>query len=292
MTATFEFDRLLESVLDADGPQAVPPTVVEAALTKSRAFKQRRPRVSALDRQAWPARHGPLRSGSRTIPSPLARVLLMALIATALIALGVVGSALLREPSVPKQLNSTFVHHFEYAMPADSAMRLSATSRFDMVAWVDGPDVWPIASDEEAVGGVHEPQPGQVRGVVVGSAVEPWSHGAEGRFMLRTAPAEFLADLRDTAGSDMGVISATRLDGRPALTATLVGTGGSDIHVTGRMLGPAGVFVQVTMPSRLVVSEVDGSTIFILTWARTAQELERWLPFADEFVESIHFVPD
>ena len=37
---TFEFDRLLASVLDADGPQAVPPTVVEAALTKSRAFKQ------------------------------------------------------------------------------------------------------------------------------------------------------------------------------------------------------------------------------------------------------------
>ena len=39
MTATFEFDRLLESVLDADGPQTVPPTVVEAALTQSRAHQ-------------------------------------------------------------------------------------------------------------------------------------------------------------------------------------------------------------------------------------------------------------
>ncbi len=46
------------------------------------------------------------------------------------------------------------------------------------------------------------------------------------------------------------------------------------------------------MPSRLIVSEVDGSTIFIVIWARTAQELEAWLPIADEFVESIHFVPD
>ncbi len=128
MTATFEFDRLLESVLDADGPQTVPPTVVEAALTQSRALKQRRPRVSVLDRQAWPAWRGSLPSGSRTIPSPLMRVLLLALIATALIALGVVGSALLREDPVPKELQSTFIRHFEYAIPLDSAMRMSATS--------------------------------------------------------------------------------------------------------------------------------------------------------------------
>jgi hypothetical protein len=292
MTATFEFDRLLESVLAADGPQTVPATVVEAALTQSRTLKQRRPRVSVLDRQAWPAGRRALPSGSRPIPSALVRVLLMALIATALIALGVVGSALLREDPVPKQLNSRFFRDFEYAIPVESTMRVSAISRLEMVAWVDGPDLWPIATGEEGAGGGGEPQPGQVRGVVIGSGGEAWSHGNGGRFMLRTAPAEFLTDLRDTAHTPMGPIEQTTLDGSPALTVMLPGTGGSDIHVTGRMLGLSGTYVQVTMPSRLIVSEVDGDTIFVLIWARTAQVLEAWLPVADEFVESIHFVPD
>ena len=42
--------------------------------------------------------------------------------------------------------------------------------------------------------------------------------------MLRTAPADFLADLRDTAGVSMGEIVETTLDGRPALTVMLPGT--------------------------------------------------------------------
>jgi hypothetical protein len=90
----------------------------------------------------------------------------------------------------------------------------------------------------------------------------------------------------------MGPIEQTTLDGWPALTVMLPGHGGSDIHVTGRMLGLSGTYAQVTMPSRLIVSEVDGSTIFVLIWARTAEGLDEWLPVADEFVASIHFVPD
>ena len=90
----------------------------------------------------------------------------------------------------------------------------------------------------------------------------------------------------------MGPIDETTLDGRPALTVMLPGTGGSDIHVTGRTLGLGGPYVQVTMPSRLIVSEVDGTRSSSSIWARTAQELDKWLPVADEFVRSIHFVPD
>ncbi len=289
MTATFEFDRLLESVLDADGPQTVPPTVVEAALTQSRALKQRRPRVSVLDRQAWPANR--LSWGTTSVPGRLTPVLILALITMALVALGIAGAALLREDPTPKELQPRFFRHFEFAIPLDSAMRISGNASPEMVAWAGGPDTWPVATNETAFGW-SQPHPGQVRGVVIGRGGEAWSHENDGRFMLRTAPAEFLADLRDTANTPMGPIGETTLDGWPALTVMLPGTGGSDIHVTGRMLGLSGTSVQVTMPSRLIVSEVDGSLIFILTWARTAQELDRWLPLADEFVQSIHFVPD
>ena len=89
----------------------------------------------------------------------------------------------------------------------------------------------------------------------------------------------------------MGAITETTLDGRSALTTQLPGIGGSDIHVTGRMQGLAGTFALVTMPSRLIVTEIDGATVFVLIWARTSDDLDKWLPTADAFVQSIHFLP-
>ena len=38
MSATMDFDRLLASVLDAEGPERAPAALVEAALTESRAL--------------------------------------------------------------------------------------------------------------------------------------------------------------------------------------------------------------------------------------------------------------
>jgi Tol biopolymer transport system component len=55
MTKTTEFDRLLGSVLEADGPQTVPAALVDAGLAEARAIGQRRPLVPVLDRRAWPA---------------------------------------------------------------------------------------------------------------------------------------------------------------------------------------------------------------------------------------------
>ena len=285
MTATFDFDRLLESVLDAGGPQTASQAVVDAALTTTSEIPQSRPLIRSLDRRAWPApRFGRER-----------RVLILAVIATALVAIGVVGAGVMRDLSTPRTLVSRFVRPFEYVMPVDSGIRQSGWSLPEMVAWVQGPDVSPIASDGDPDGGTilyDQPQPGQVRGIVIGSGGEAWSHGPDGQFMLRTAPAEFLADLRDTVGTPMDAITETQLDGRPALTVMLPGTGGSDIHVTGRMRGLGGTFVLVNMPSRLLVADVDGITVFVLTWARTADDLKAWMPLADEFVESIHFVAD
>jgi hypothetical protein len=289
MTATFDFDRLLESVLDAGGAQVVPQTVVDAAVATARHTDQRRPHVAVLDRRAWPGRG----LANRSIPMlpGLTRVLLLALLASALVALGVVGAALLREDRTPKELQSTFFRHFEYRIPVNSAMHVSGNAAPEMVAWAGGADTWDAATSDIADGS-SQPHPRQVRGVVIGRGGETWSHGNGGRFMLRTAPADFLRDLRDIANTSMGPIQQTTLDGRPALAVMLPGTSGSDIHVTGRMQGLSGTYVRVTMPSRLIVSELDGDTVFVFIWARTTEELDTWMPVANEFVGSIHFLPD
>lgn len=193
--------------------------------------------------------------------------------------------------SRPGTLATDFINRpFEYVIPAGSAIRrLDGGGVRELVKWVEGPDVAPDPTPDGIDGG--QPRPEDLRGVILGSAEEAWSHGGAGRFMLRTAPAELLADLRDISGVRMGTIQATLLDGRPAFTTMLSGVGGSDIHVTGRMKGLSGNFVLLTIPSRLTVAEVDGTTVFVLTWARTATDLDSWLPIADELVASIHFLP-
>jgi hypothetical protein len=105
MTATFDFDRLLESVLRAGGPQSVPSSLVEAALTEARALPQRRPLVPALDRRVWPARRllPPHQATARLAVVGLVILLTLALIAAAI----GIGSRLLRaevpESPVPTQ---------------------------------------------------------------------------------------------------------------------------------------------------------------------------------------------
>ena len=290
MSATFDLERMVDSVLETNGPQGVPQAVIDAAILRSRDVRQRHPWVPMLDRQAWPV-HRFLGGGWTPIRRPIVRVLILGLIATALVALGVVGAALLREDPTPKELQTRFFRHFEYTIPVDSAMHVSDNSFPEMVAWAGGPDTWEGATIDNA-DGTSQPHPHQVRGIVIGRGGAAWSHGNDGRFMLRTAPAEFLADLRDIANVPMGPIERTTLDGWAALTVMLPGTGGTDIHVTGGTLGLSGEYVRVTMPSRLIVSEVDGAAVFVYIWARTAEELDRWMPIADEFVASIHFLPD
>ncbi len=101
MTATFDFDRLLESVLDEGGPQGVPPTTVDAALARAGAVRQRRSFVRALDRSAWPA---PRLSLGDPATARLVLVGSVVLLTLAVVAAAIgVGSRLLRtnEPRLP-----------------------------------------------------------------------------------------------------------------------------------------------------------------------------------------------
>lgn len=220
------------------------------------------------------------------------RVLLFALVATALGVLVVVGSGALRRDQAPKETAVWFVRPFEYSIPAGSALRPAVDGPHrDVAAWVEGPDLPPQPSAETLYGG-QLPGSGNLRGIIVASGEHAWSHSGTGRFFLRTAPAEFIADLRDTAAVAMDPIVRTALDGRAALTTVLRG-GGTDIHLGDPITGlTARGFVLISLPTRLTVSEIDETTVFILVWARTSDDLVRWMPVADQFVASIDFLPE
>jgi hypothetical protein len=235
--------------------------------------------------------------GRALVPRPLAFAFIAALLALAVVALALLGSGAIRQDPGPKATTEWFERPFEYAIPAGSGLRLAADGpRRAVIAWIVGPHL-PPPSNDPVQGGVvpdfggQRPDSGDVRGVIVASGERAWSHAGD-RYFLDPAPAAFIADLRDRSGVAMGPIVETSLDGRPALTTVLTGTGENDIHVDGPTTGlVSGPFVLVNNPARLTVTEVDGETIFLLIWARTTTDLDAWMPVADSFVDSIHFLP-
>ncbi|MEO6207326.1 MAG: hypothetical protein ABIP77_05180 [Candidatus Limnocylindrales bacterium] len=142
---------------------------------------------------------------------------------------------------------------------------------------------------------------------MIASAAAAWTHGGAGRFALSSAPANFLADLRDKAivnvggtdgtpykvGIDLTPDVVTTLDGRPALTTGTRpgGNTGFDIHVDGPQQNSfSGEYALLQFPYRLIVTEVDRVTVFVQIWARSDADLAAWTPDAAKFVASIHFV--
>ena len=47
--------------------------------------------------------------------------------------------------------------------------------------------------------------------------------------------------------------------------------------------------MRLTVPSRLIVTEVDGETMVIQVWAGSEAGLQEWLRTSAAFVDSIHF---
>ena len=139
-------------------------------------------------------------------------------------------------------------------------------------------------------------QPG-AHGVVVAVVEEPVTHecppGQERSAPMRSAPAEFLEDLRDIAGIPIGDVTPTTIDGRPVLSAavSIREPGGcvSDFHVR-PYTGLASPWVRLDLPSRLFVLEVDGLTVVVQIWATTEPDLASWADeAANEFVRSMDF---
>ncbi len=186
---------------------------------------------------------------------------------------------------------TSFVQPFTYVDPPGSGLERTA-DRPEVVAWAvpSEPRSQPDAQTQPDVGGV---QAGGVRGVVVASAEQAWSHRASGagaRFAVRPDPADLLADLRQIAGVRLSAISSTRLDGRPTWMSEIdPGSEVTDIHVNGSMNQLSRDFVMLNVPASISVLEVGDDTVFILIWARTTPDLEEWMPVATELVDSIRF---
>jgi hypothetical protein len=253
--------------------------LLESILTATLALEQRRTWGARLRAIARPAR---------------ARVLILVLIAVMLAGAALVATGALRVHRAPTSTTTYFAPRFEYAIPIESRLRPAPGGPLSQtIAWIDGPEVHPSGYADLPYGG-QATESGDVRGIEVAATSTPWSHSSAGRFLLRTAPAEFLEDLQTTGGVPMEPVTQTTLDGRPALTAALLPVAINDIHVWGSITGLSGTagFVPLYTPARLTVADIDGTTVFVLVWARTAKDLDAWLPTANQFVASIHFLPE
>jgi hypothetical protein len=205
------------------------------------------------------------------------------------------------DPTASTRSAGSFVRPFRFTVPAGSGLQKTiGDAPPEIVSFVVGANA-PIGG--QSYGG-QAPESGNLRGIVIASAETAWTHGAGGRFALRPAPADFLADLHTKAiarfddlgtvvGIDLSATTDTILDGRPALTAATRpgGKTGLDIHVQLPMTGlGGGPLISLKLPYRLIVTEVDGVTVLVQIWARSDADLAAWMPDATKFVDSIRFV--
>ncbi|MFL5648186.1 MAG: hypothetical protein ACJ776_07305 [Chloroflexota bacterium] len=119
----------------------------------------------------------------------------------------------------------------------------------------------------------------------------PGVDGGSSRIPIQVDPTGFLEDLEGVAG--IGVVEAmpTTLDGRPAMTASIDPSRDrcetADFHVAS---GPSfHEYVMLSMPSRIWVTKIGEQTVVINAWAASREGLDRWLPTAEAFVQSMHF---
>ena len=109
-----------------------------------------------------------------------------------------------------------------------------------MVAWVDGPDIRPIASDETV--GSGQPSPWQWRGVVIGSGEDAWTHAVDGSTQGALRDARSVAWSPD--GTELAFVHQTGpndnpdVPGAPA-TIEVASADGADRR---QVAGPSGDF--------------------------------------------------
>ena len=195
-------------------------------------------------------------------------------------------------PTARSDASRFFAQPFEYTVPAtiDPAATMSETS----VLWAlaEGiPDTAPpygsVQSDARETG---------ARGVLVADVTQAFAHpcpgvdGGRSRVEVGDGPTAFVDDMQTIAGLALKDVSEATLDSRPA-TAARSGRKSkcetADIHLPGFATPDR---IELGVPSRIIVTDVAGSTIMVQAWAGTREALEAWLPIADEFIDSIHFV--
>ena len=119
----------------------------------------------------------------------------------------------------------------------------------------------------------------------------PGVNGGQSRVPVNGGDARlFLEDLRTIAGVEFGELVETTFDGRPAIAATVfpwvARCESADYHVY--QSGFDG-YVQLRLPSRLLIADVNGMPIVFQVWAATANDLDAVMPAASSFLAGVHF---
>ena len=122
------------------------------------------------------------------------------------------------------------------------------------------------------------------RGVVVEEVTNAVAHFT-GYAILGTDAASFMAGMAANEQFRVGTVSASTLDGVPALTADVT-SGHFDILDGTTMVAGSLMFGR---PSEVIVADLDGAIVLVQIWAGSAAELEAWVPKAMEFVSTMHF---
>ena len=210
------------------------------------------------------------------------------LLAVAILLVGVAGGGLLvvaRQPTPPPTLHYRhFSPPFDYrpvlGVATDAPVSLGSIIGFTS----GGDDLYPRDEDATFLPGAH--------GIAIARIATPVSHGCAGpRVPTRTDPEGFIADMKAMSGAGIGPSTLITFDGRPALQVDVDPDRATcpyaDVHTYGTGIGSD--YVLLNIPSRLIVTEVDGVTVMLQAWAPTAEEFAAWLPTATTFMDGVNF---
>ena len=225
-----------------------------------------------------------------------ARILALAILVAALLGIGLAvvgGRPVTPEPTpVPGPLEKAafFARPVEYRVPSSSSLKLTSVFARLLTFNEGGGDVYGRAEDGSLLPGAREITISSANAAVTHPC--PGGDGQPSRVPIREQPLPFLADLGTIAGIGFGEPVQVEFDGRPALAVTVDPAASrcpfGDFHVLGGALSSG--YVLLSVPARLVVTDVDGMTIVLQAWAATKDDLDAWMPTATEFLDSVHFI--
>lgn len=177
----------------------------------------------------------------------------------------------------PLQTADTFERPFTYATdPASGIERDEVTPRFVQFATRDPAD--PTRFNRIVA----------IR-VVDLVRVDPCRSNHGGTTSI-TAPQQFLDYLRSIPGLSVSGASAATVDGRSALQVDV--TTASKPTCSSVYIWPSeGAFTDTAAARRIYLLDVDGATILVAVAVAEPSDLDAWLPTADQFIATLHFLP-